>query len=246
MADPLSGQGLGGSPVSSGLPSSQPSDYGPPWWRNPFGIFPSGTTPANPMVGNVATQPVSGDSLTQFFRSLTNLTGTTGENLLNQGGATTAMGLGGVGQGFQTMQPSVDFYTKLLSGDPKTMTEALAPTSALIGQQFQRAGQGADANLPMGGYRSQVMSELPFAQAGMVGNAVLGLQPAAAQGLGQLGGLQGQLGLGVAGIGSQQTGQGLASLESAIQAALEKMGINIQGGTAHNFNTVAQGINALI
>jgi len=208
----------------------------------------------------VAPLPGSGDPLTTFFRSLSNLTGTTGANLTGAGGQTTAAGLGTAGQGLgvqgsalNTLQPSIDFYTKILSGDPTAMEQALAPTATTVENLFQSAQSTAGMQLPQGGYRSTVLAGLPQAAASKVGDAALSLQPNAAAaltgaasteaGIGQ--GIS-NTGLGVAGVGSTQTSQGLQALMSTIQAALAKMGINIQGGFANQFGQIAQGIGALV
>lgn len=212
--------------------------------------------------GNNGIQPLTGggDQLTAFFRSLSNLTGTTGANLLGAGGQTTGTGLGTVGQGLadtstgmSTLNAPIDFYKKLISGDPATMTAALGPTASLIGQQYAGVQQNATNNLPGGGYRSVVQAGIPQAQAAAVGNAAEGLQSTAAQALGQLGAEQASIGqgesgtgLGVAGVGSTQTSQGLSALVSTIQSALQRMGINLQSSGINQFATLAQGLSALI
>ena len=210
----------------------------------------------------LAPQPVNGanDSLTSFFRSLTNLTGQTGVNQVNQGAATVGQGLSTVGTGLgdqatgmQTLQAPIDFYTKLLSGDPAAMTAALAPTANIISQQYEGAKSATGEGLPSGGFRSTAMAGLPFAQAGKVGDAALGLQSTAATQLGTLGGQQASIGqgisntgLGVAGVGSTQQSQGLTALMGTITDLLAKMGINLQGAGVNSFATFSQGLNALI
>jgi len=218
--------------------------------------------------GGVSPQPVSGsdNSLTAFWRGLSNLAGTSvpsfleaGGNLLGTGMGVTQGGLGMTGTGFgttqrglETLQPSIDFYQKLLSGDPTAATAALAPTAANIANITAGATNQAGQGMPGGGYRAATLAGLPFAQAAQVGNAALQLQPAAAQALGQLGGEQAQIGaeqagigqgvsatgLGVGQLGTVLTGQGLQTLQNTIADILSKMGINIQGGTANLFSQV--------
>lgn len=244
--DPFSAyQTLGGGSAGAGSPGS---------W------FSTKSSPTNNL--GLAPQPVSGanDSLTAFFRSLTNLTGGTGVSQFNAGGNTIGAGLGTVGTGLEgqqaglnTLNAPIDFYTKILSGDPAAIQQALAPTANAISQQYEAAKTGASEGMPAGGFRSTTLAGLPFAQAAQVGNAALGLQPAAANALGQLGGEQAgigqgisQTGLGVAGIGSTQQSQGLQALFSTIQALLGKMGINLQGSGVNSFATFAGGLNSLI
>ena len=246
-SDPFSGyRTLGGG---AGTTTSTPSSW-----------FSTKQSPTDS--SGLAPQPVNGanDSLTAFFRSLTNLTGQTGVNQVNQGAATIGQGLQTVGTGLgdqatgmQTLQAPIDFYTKLLSGDPATMTQALAPTASLISQQYEGAKSATGTGLPSGGFRSTAMAGLPFAQASKVGDAALGLQSEAAKQLGTLGGEQATIGqgisntgLGVAGVGSTQQSQGLTALMGTITDILGKMGINLQGSGVNSFATFSQGLNALI
>ena len=222
----------------------------------------------------LATQPISGDSLTQFFRSLSNYLGGTGAGLTSTGtglvgggvgvagtGADIAtQGLGTTETGLATMQPAIDFYNKILTGDPTATTAALAPTAANINQITAGATDQASQGMPAGGYRAATLAGLPFAQASQVGNAALQLQPAAAQALDQLGGQQATIGgeqatigqgisstgIGVGQLGSTMTGQGLSAAEAALTSLLQKMGYNIQGGTSNMFNTFTGGLSNLI
>jgi hypothetical protein len=245
--DPFAGyKTLGGG---SGTTTSTPSSW-----------FSTKNSPTDS--SGLAPQPVNGanDSLTAFFRSLTNLTGQTGANQVNQGASTIGQGLQTVGTGLEgqaaglsTLNAPIDFYQKLLSGDPATMTAALAPTASLISQQYEGAKSAAGTGLPSGGFRSTAVANLPFAQAGKVGDAALGLQSTAATQLGTLGGQQASIGqgisntgLGVSGVGSTQQSQGLTALMGTITDLLGKMGINLQGSGVNSFATFSQGLNALI
>ena len=143
-----------------------------------------------------------------------------------------------MGQGLQTLQPAIDFWTKLGSGDPSTMTQVLSPTATNIANIFAGATDQASRGGPAGGYRSATQANLPYAQAQMVGNQALQLQPTAMQqlaGLGQeqagIGSMMGNLGLGTGQLGTTLTGQGIQGLTAAEQAVLQKMGINLQEGS---------------
>ena len=202
----------------------------------------------------ISPQPISGadNSLTANWRGLANLAGEAapgfigaGGNLLGTGMGVTQGGLDITGQGMQTMQPSIDFYQALLSGDPAAMTRALAPTAANLSAMTSGALNQGSQGMPMGGARAGFMTGLPFAQLSQLGTAAEQLQPAAAQALGQLGGEQAQIGqgvsqtgLGVGQLGTVLTGQGLQTLQNTIADILSKMGINIQGGTANLFSQV--------
>jgi hypothetical protein len=237
--------------------------------RNMFGGTPSGGG-----TGQFGLQPqpvAAGDNdLTRAQRAGMNLLGGYGGQLVGGGQSlipaglditqtglgASLMGLGTTGTGLATLQPSIDFYTKLLSGDPTTMTQALSPTASNIAAITSGATDLASRGMPQGGARASTLANLPFAQASQVGNAALGLQPAAAQALAALGGEQAQIGgeqaqigqgiagtgLGVGGLGTTLTGQGLSSLQAYIGDILQKMGINLQDSPLNTFLGVTQGI----
>lgn len=226
--------------------------------------------------GNFGITPLSGpdNSLTGLWYNLANLAGPTaaselqtGGNLVNTGMGVTSGGLDMSGTGFgttqtalQTMQPSIDFYNAILSGDPTAMTAALSPTASALSTVESGALGTASGGMPAGGYRAATMAGLPQAEAAQVGNAALQLQPAAAAALGQLGNEQAGIGatqagigqgvsgtgLGVSGVGTTLTGQGNTELQNLIAAVLNKMGINYQYGGPQTFATIAGGLNSLI
>lgn len=187
-------------------------------------------------------QPVSGadNSVTAGQRASMNMLGQMaptafgmGQGLLGTGMGVAQGGLDVMGTGLDTLQPSIDFYNKLMSGDPSTMTGALAPTAANIANMFSGLNQQLFSGLPAGGYRATAMANSPFAQTQMVGNAALGLQNQAAQGLLGAGGEQAQIGQNMAGVGTQigqlgttLTGQGLSGAQNLAQDLLEKQRIN--------------------
>ena len=162
--------------------------------RNMFGGTPSGGG-----TGQFGLQPqpvAAGDNdLTRAQRAGMNLLGGYGGQLVGGGQSlipaglditqtglgASLMGLGTTGTGLATLQPSIDFYTKLLSGDPTTMTQALSPTASNIAAITSGATDLASRGMPQGGARASTLANLPFAQASQVGNAALGLQPAAAK-----------------------------------------------------------------
>ena len=245
-----------------------------------FGKQPSGGGTASP--GGLQPQPVSGgnNDLTQYQRSLTNLTGTAGAGLFDTGmglfGASLPItqagidvqgaglgpvntGVGTLGTSLATLQPSVDFYTALLQGNPQATAMALAPTAANINTITEGAIDQTSRGGPIGGQRAATLAGLPFAKSAAVTNAALGLQPMAAAGLSQAAQEQAgigqaqvgagateagigqgisQTGLGMGQLASVLTGQGLQTLQNTIADVLQKMGINIQGGTAATFSQI--------
>ena len=212
------------------------------------GSGPFGTSP----------QPVSGadNSLTAQQRGTGNLAGQIAPTAFNLGtgliGTGTGVAQGGLdvmGTGLSTLQPSIDFYNKLISGDPATMTAALAPTAA----NLSKIATGAETTLgqgsPMGAYRSLAMANQPFAQTAQIGTAAEQLQPAAAAALGQLGAEQATIGQGMAGVGTAlsgqgttMTGQGLQGLMALYNALINKQQVNQQSTPLTAFDQFASGV----
>lgn len=246
---------------------------------NIYSMFGTGGSPKSTNVfGSNVTNPntmsVGNPNNTGMYSQGTSAEGTAGasfmgagSNLVGTGLGVTQGGLDMSGAGFgetqqaqQTLQPTVDFYTKLMSGDPATVTSALAPTADNIAAIYSGAVNNANMGSPAGGYRAATLAGLPQAEAAQVGNAALALQPAAAQGLAQasqqenaIGGTQAQIGGSVsgtgqqiAGTGTQLTSQGLTAIQDAVANALQKLGFNAQTGALNTFSTISTGLNQLI
>lgn len=97
-----------------------------------------------------------------------------------------AEGLGPIAQDFlstgrQTYQPSIDYWSKLLSGDRQAMSEAIGPETTRIAQNYEGAKTAATQFAPMGGGRSQMLSELPFRRGQDISALLSALRPEAAK-----------------------------------------------------------------
>lgn len=185
------------------------------------------TTGVGSLTGTAGANP---GNTNQFYPNQS-LLQTTGPNLISAGGGVLNAGLGASGLGLQTLQGPQNFYEQLLSGNPAAVTQALAPTATNLAPIYAGATNQASQGLPVGGFRAAELANLPFAQAQQVGNAALGLQPAAAQALAGLGGEQAQIGQGLAGTGLGLSGQGLSAIQAAMQGALGKQQVNQQAGS---------------
>lgn len=203
-------------PAPPGTPAGLPAgkdEKGLPWYFGLASLLDRGSK-ANPMVGSIATEPIEGNSLTQLLRSFQNYLMTTGESGYGYGQQLTAQGAGGLAGASATAQPAVDYWTKLLSGDPKAMDEAVAPEASKVSDLYRGASNTASGSMPRGGFRSATMANLPFQQAKDVGNLYFGLRPQAAQGVYQGAGIQGQLAqaLGQLGLGQMTSAQNMLNL----------------------------------
>lgn len=192
-------------------------------------------TPTGPSLPPIVAQgPTSGFAAginsSDILRQGINLVGGQGVNLANLGNTILGTGMG-------TLQPSVDFYSRLLSGDPATVTSALAPTASAVNQFYQPLISNAQMNMPRGGFSASTAAELPFTVAGKVGDAALGLQSTAADKLAQLG-------LDVSKIGELEQTLGQTGIEAIISAALGKMGNT--SSTTQNLANIGTFISGLI
>ena len=176
--------------------------------------------------GSFSAGPTSSD----IFRQGINILGSQGLNWSNLGDTILGTGMG-------ILQQPADFYSKLLSGDPTTMSQVLAPTAAEISQQYQPALTEARQFLPRGGYGASTAAELPFTIAGQVGNAALGLQPAAASALNQLG-------LDVSKLGMGEQAAGATDIQSVVQGVLNKMGVT--GSLTQSLSNIGSFISSLV
>jgi hypothetical protein len=251
MPDPTSMQfnqirSLIGSPNSGNNSSSL---YTPPPALGGGGGAPVGApgTGGGSGPGGVQPESVSGDSLTQFIRSLTNLGGTSASSMLGAGANILGQGLSTTNQGLSLFNSPVAYYNALLSGNQEAMTQAIAPTAEAIGSQYGAAEQSASTSLPRGGYRSTTLANLPFQKAQQIGDLYAPLQANAAAGLSGIAGDVAGIGTQVAGIGTQEQGLGLQSLFESLQAQLQRRGQDMGVGSfGSQFSQIAQALQSLI
>lgn len=159
-----------------------------------------------PAPGQIATEGITRgqDSLTQFLRSLFNATGTSGTSALNTG-------IGGTGT-------AMDYWTKILSGNPAAIMSVMSPEVQAAIAQYKGAQTQADTFAPRGGGRSSLMAQLPFQRAGTVSNIISQARPMAATNLAQTG-------LGMGGLGANL-------LNMTMQGQLQRRGQNNQQSQA--------------
>ena len=203
--------------------------------------------------GGVSPQPISGsdNSLTAFWRGLSNLAGTAAPSMLQAGGNLIGTGMGinqtgldVTGAGLQTMGPAANFNAQLLAGNPQAMPAGLAPAAQVgaqnVAQIQNTAGQGI-----RGGQTAQTVANEPFTLAGQLQTGAEQLQAGAAQNLAGIGEAVAGIGQGVSQTGLQTgqlgtvlTGQGFQALQNTIADVLSKLGSIFQGGTAMLFSYI--------
>jgi hypothetical protein len=149
-------------------------------------------------------EPVSGNSLTKYLRSITNSLG-------SSGASTFGTGQGTVQQGVQGLDSSLSYYTDILSGNKSAMEAATAPEKSDILSQY-RARRRKLASGARGGGTNEAVASSEFSQAGDVASLLQKLRPQAAQGAASVSGKLADLGISESELGNQQLFQTLASI----------------------------------
>ncbi len=177
--------------------------------------------------GGVAPESVGGDSLTRTLIAMLNRGNNSGADITNAGGSLLNAGAGTTQGGLQTLEAPTNYFASILSGDPRAMAAAAAPTISAVRANYDNATRSASQLQPRGGFRSATMAELPFQKNAVVNNALLAQQPAAANSLANIGTGVAGIGLGQQQVGTQEQGLGLQQLYSILQAELARRGQNI-------------------
>jgi hypothetical protein len=217
-------------------------------------------------MGPVATQNLGGNSLTQTMRSAQNYGLTQGPATFDFGQGLTSAGvqgfntagdtsneaLGTTRGALSTLSPAESYWSKLLSGDQKTMNEAISPYATQSGLNWANVQTGAGYNMPRGGYSATVQAGAPAAHAREVNEQLFKLQPAAAQQLntiaqtknqiagqqGNIAGIQGQLSTWLSSIGIDVSKLGQNFFDMALKSLMEGRGQDVaEHGQAMNMAT---------
>lgn len=171
-------------------------------------------TAATPYPTNIAYEPMSGadNSTTAFLYSLQNLMGGEGQRGYQQGQAGYQTALGALG-------PTMDYLTQLTKGDQGDISQATQPEANRIRDSFN-AVRNMISQQPRGGGKAGALAEAPYQQQQQINDLAQQARTGAA---GQLG----QLATTLAGLGLDQSSQGLQLQNLATQAALTRRGQNI-------------------
>ena len=156
---------------------------------------------------------------------------------LGVGGSSVGTGQAQQGQGVSALQPSLNYYSALLSGDPTATAAAIAPTTSGIMSQYDTAYKNVTDNAPQGGQRSGNIANLQGQEASSVGSVIQTVQPAAAQALGGLG-------LGLAGAGTAEQNTGQSALAQSLASLLGMRGQDI--GYTENQQQLNLGLGSVL
>lgn len=193
------------------------------------------STPPNPTVstaggGTLNTEPIAGDSLTQYSRSLTNLLGTTAADIGSSGKSTYASGTA-------LFDGPTRYNEDILNGDRNAALAQEAPDVRSILSQYDGARQALSEFAPRGGGRASGGSNLAFKQAGDINALLQRARPQASANLTNIGQILSSLGL-------SQEQLGLTGENYAAQDLLGRRGQNIQENA--NTQQILAGLGASI
>jgi hypothetical protein len=189
------------------------------------------TTPFAP-TPSVTAEPVTGNSLTQFLRSIGNQAGATA-------GTDTTAGQNTFGQGIQQLDPAISYFSKLL-GSNSDLTSALEPQLDPISQQFDNIRNAISSSQPRGGGTASTFAQAPFQEAATKAQIAQQARSQAATGLTTAATDE-------AGLGAQEQGIGLQALGESLQEGLGRENIDTgQGSFGSQFDQVSQGLATLI
>jgi len=135
-------------------------------------------------------------------------------------------------------KPAQDYWQAILHGGPQAF-QAISPTVQASNAAYNQAKTSLSNFAPMGGGRASQLQQLPFQQAGAIGNMFSQLQPQAAQQLANLGTAQGGLGTSLSNANTSLAGglvnslgnQNLGLMQTILQSLL---GLSGQGQNASN------------
>lgn len=141
-------------------------------------------------------------------------------------------GAGFLDQASQAFTPSMDYFTKVLSGGPEMMM-ALSPELRATSDAFNQAKQQVSQFAPMGGGRANALTQLPFQQGAAVSDIISRVRPQAAAGLSNIGAQAG-------GLGTALTGQ-RAGLTSSLASDMTNLTSNLVRDVGSNYAQGASG-----
>jgi len=189
--------------------------------------------------GALATEPISGNSLTQFIRSLEGMTGTQGQGALTSGLNQTQSGLNQAQSGVSAAGPALSFLTALTQGSQADVTQATEPQVDAITQQFD-AIRNMISLQPRGGGKTSALAEAPFQKSGAIQRMQGDERTKAA---GQLGGLATNL----AGIGISEAGigEGMAGIGAGLEGTSANIALGKEGQDYSQASALSQMLSVM-
>ena len=193
----------------------------------------------------LAYEPIQGNSLTQFVRSIEGAAGGMGQQAFNQSGMTNSTGVQTVQGGLATAAPALANLTALTKGDQGNVNQAIEPEANKIRSSFA-AVRNIISGQARGGGKTSALAEAPYKERQEIQDTATKERENASAELAGLGMQESQLGL-----GEQQVALGQGSLAAQLigesaNTALTTRGQDFSNTFASQFNQISQGLSALI
>lgn len=138
-------------------------------------------------------------------------------------------GQGLANQGMGAWNPAADYWKALLSGDPNKTAQAVGPTSDAIRQQSAAQAAQLAATSPQGGEANAAQAANATQTSNNMARLYAGVQPTAANALGQLSGIPLGAGISAMGQGAPNVGSGLKFNTHAADQSSQQKGSLGQG-----------------
>lgn len=134
-----------------------------------------------------------------------------------------------IGMGTNTLQPVLNYWSSILSGNRGAATSAMAPDIGRIGEGYQQAANTSAALQPRGGPSASFLSQMPFQQQRDVSTLLQQARPQAASTLGNMG--AGILGQGANALyASTSAGQSILQHQADMRRIEAERGKSVGGG----------------
>lgn len=206
-----------------------------------------GAGPGGYQVGDIAYEGLSNnqDSITQFFRSFENAQAQSGQQTTNTGQQGYATGMAGLAKSQTDLQPAIDYFTSLLSGNRASVTAAAQPQVDQIGQQFDQVRKMTSETSPRGGGKASAQAQTPYTQIQQITSLLNTLRGGAATGLTTATGQESSTANAQSQAGLAESQLGFQDLQSAIQSTESRKGYNIQESDADKSMATSLGASTL-
>jgi hypothetical protein len=186
------------------------------------------------MPSTLSPEPIEGNSLTRYLRSM--------NNTLGQSGADTfKTGQSDYGKGMQDFGPSLDYWNSILSGDKSKMESAIAPEKADILSQYRAKRKQLAATGSRSGGTNEAVAQSEFSQAGDVASLLQKLRPQAAK---ESSGIAAE----IAKLGLNESEVGNAQMFATLQSLLQGRGQDVQqdAATMSMIGDIGKGVGSVL
>jgi len=196
--------------------------------------------PAIPAIGSLVGGLFGGGSGSKAQGPAHGQVGGTYNQLINTQGAASQGATGMLANSSRAFNPAIDYYTSILSGNPASVGQAIAPELNALRSGYTNAQRQVNTFAPMGGGRASTMANAPFQLSGMTTNLISNARNQAAQALPTIGSMTGNLGNSLLGTTNQAGSTLLGQMYPQQQMGAQQGGA-LGGGLFDILNSVNWG-----